>query len=162
MNWPEFGLFVWPAAVLLIVWYFKEDPRGLFSRITRAGIGSPKVEFGAAESDKDDREATAKRPVNVFWLGHDLMWTADVILRGGPKERIVHGLNQCLTGLESLALQYVEPNLRELLNEAITTREEDWDLARRLRYANDIARLIRVVGDVMKASQKSERPRKKS
>ena len=31
---------------------------------------------------------------DLFWLGSELDWTAQTVLRGAPKERIVHGLTQ--------------------------------------------------------------------
>jgi hypothetical protein len=31
---------------------------------------------------------------DVFWLGHDLMWTFKQVVGGSPRERILHGLTQ--------------------------------------------------------------------
>ena len=36
-----------------------------------------------------------------YWLGHDLMWTADTLLRGGPREEVLIGLNQALHHFEA-------------------------------------------------------------
>jgi hypothetical protein len=41
---------------------------------------------------------------NLYWLGHDLMWTADMLLRGGPAEQVLIGLDQALHHLDKVEM----------------------------------------------------------
>jgi len=41
---------------------------------------------------------------HIYWLGHDLMWTADTLLRQGPKEDVLKGLAQVRHHLDSVGL----------------------------------------------------------
>jgi len=63
--------------------------------------------FGKASIDKNIAGlGTSKKPKpvggeldvrmtgNIFWLGHDLMWTADTLLRQGKSEDILKGIEQ--------------------------------------------------------------------
>ena len=42
---------------------------------------------------------------NLFWLGRDLMWTMDMLLRGAPAEQIRFGLGQSLHPFGSWAFR---------------------------------------------------------
>jgi hypothetical protein len=42
---------------------------------------------------------------NLFWLGHDLMWTADTLLRQGPTEDVLIGLDQAIHHLVHVGLK---------------------------------------------------------
>lgn len=78
-------------------------------------------------------QQTAERPSfqdkagNLFWLGHDLMWTVDVIARGGPKARIMHGLTQSIHHLRSLEI-FKTANAEQLI---VTVRDHIIDLLNR-------------------------------
>lgn len=47
-----------------------------------------------------DTTATA----NLYWLGHDLMWSADTLLRQGPVADVLIGLDQALHHLQHIGL----------------------------------------------------------
>jgi hypothetical protein len=42
---------------------------------------------------------------NLYWLGRDLMWIADTLLRQGPVEQIIIGLDQALHHLLQVGLR---------------------------------------------------------
>lgn len=48
-----------------------------------------------------NRDATG----NLYWLGHDLMWTADTLLRQGPTEHVLIGLDQAMHHLAQVGLK---------------------------------------------------------
>jgi hypothetical protein len=51
-----------------------------------------------------DGHIVANATGNLFWLGHDLMWTADVLLRGGTPEDARVGFDQALHHLGEVGL----------------------------------------------------------
>ena len=60
---------------------------------------------------------------NIYWLGHDLMWTADTLLRNGPKENVLTGLAQARHHLEHVGLgetffEHEINNLQELIKQS--------------------------------------------
>ena len=60
---------------------------------------------------------------NIYWLGHDLMWTADTLLRNGPKENVLIGLAQAQhhlehVGLGGTAFEHEVNNLQELIKQS--------------------------------------------
>lgn len=92
---------------------------------------------------------------NLFWLGHDLVWTIDVLLRGGPREHIVHGLRQSLHHLRSLGFvgTPIESRLARLKANAESSLEKDWTPPQRSDYTRELAALIRAIGDIAEANQ---------
>ncbi len=109
---------VWPVTVavliLILVLLFRSQIKNLIQSVTKAKIGANSIEFGQARVDAGSPEAaktTAKQVAvtsqvavmpnakwknvaNVFWLGHDLLWTQQTALRGAPRATILHGLTQ--------------------------------------------------------------------
>lgn len=59
----------------------------------------------APESVVSTKKSLKKSAVgNLYWLGHDLMWTADTLLRQGPTQDVVIGLDQALHHLAHVGL----------------------------------------------------------
>lgn len=48
------------------------------------------------------------KPANLFWLGHDLMWAADTLLRSGPPQHVVIGLEQARHHMNEAGLGHGE------------------------------------------------------
>jgi hypothetical protein len=132
----------WPLLVLAVILVFRKEIRALFRRIQNAklpgGTEATFLEYGEVPFDKPTRPSITERKSladitnldsikwqntgNIFWLGHDLVWTIDTLLRGGPKETIVHGLRQAYHHAESLQLnsyRYERLPLRKTYNQSI-------------------------------------------
>src|SRR5579864_3771735 len=107
---------VWPITVLIILCWFKDGLRELIKQIAEAKVGDKlyfkfwqaKTDLATAEPLPALAESTATaievnipasvrwdRVADLFWLGADLDWTGQAVLRAAPKERILHGLTQC-------------------------------------------------------------------
>jgi hypothetical protein len=98
---------------------------------------------------------------NLFWIGHDLMWTVDVTLRGGPRNSIVHGLRQSRHHLRSLGLAGtpIESRLGQLESQVRGSLNQDWTASQRNVLSNDLTQIIRDIGDLAEAHQPGFMPR---
>ena len=78
-------------------------------------VRSAGIPYGQAGIDNQTHAQKASSPPalsvvsratgNFYWLGHDLMWTADVLLRRGPSEEISIGLAQARHHLAQVGLE---------------------------------------------------------
>ena len=122
--------------------------------------------FGHASFDSPDLQKPAHKkwssPIyplktglsgNLFWLGHDLMWSADVLLRKGPSEQVLIGLDQARHHLIQLGLGDTpfEHEVRTLT----TLIEQSTELSSVLRneYASQLGSLIDRIGMSAEAGQ---------
>jgi hypothetical protein len=90
---------------------------------------------------------------NLFWLGHDLMWTADVLLRKGPSEQVLIGLAQARhnlvqVGLGETPIDHEIRGLRELIQQRV-------ELSPSLRdeYASQLGSIIDRIGMTAETAQ---------
>jgi hypothetical protein len=92
---------------------------------------------------------------NLYWLGHDIMFTFDVLLRAGERQFIVHGLKQVLHHLRELGLGDTPMGIRsaELLKRADVSLVEDWTSEKRLQYAQDMLELRTAIGTLASGNQ---------
>ena len=97
---------------------------------------------------------------NLFWLGHDLVWTIDTLLRGGPRDQIFHGLRQSLHHLRSLGFvgTPIESRVDRLTADAERSLDKDWTAGKRKRYTAELASIVRAIGDLAEASQPDFEP----
>jgi len=172
----------WPLLTLVLVCIFKEDISDLLKRIQKAKYPGGEATFGYGEApiDKATELPSAEvkaEPVpkpeqpkenaikwrnsgNLFWLGHDLVWTIDVLLRGGPRQHIVHGLRQSLHHLRSLGFvgTPIESRLGRLKANAESSLEKDWTPPQRSDYTQELASVVRAIGDLAEANQPDFEP----
>jgi len=115
----------WPLATVILAFVCKREFRSLLDRLTLAKL--PGAEFGFEPLKESVGQAVSEYPQvdgrpktilprredisekdarrwSYYWLGHDLMWTEDVLYRGATKEYILHGLNSSLDHLRAVAL----------------------------------------------------------
>ncbi len=162
----------WPLFFLITIVIFRKEARQLLNGLEKATFpGGTEVSFryGEASVDKGSVEPAKQKKIvetvdsqttesseiqrsktktgDIFWLGHDLMWTIDVILRGAPRDRIVHGLRQSLHHVRMLKLINgpVESRLSELKANAEKSLEVDWTAERRNNF---VAQLSEIIGEV--------------
>ena len=90
---------------------------------------------------------------NLFWMGHDLMWTADTLLRQGPTEHVLIGFDQALHHLVhvGLAKTPVERDLQALRARIQASQELSASL--RDEAANKIGSIIDRIGATLEAAQ---------
>ncbi len=90
---------------------------------------------------------------SLYWLGHDLMWTADTLLRQGPTEHVLIGLEQALHHLAQVGLKDTSvENELQLLRAQIQLAKE-LSASNRDEIANQIGSIIDRIGAVMEAAQ---------
>jgi hypothetical protein len=160
----------WPILALALVLMFKRQIREVIDRIQWAELpGGFKTVFryGATPIDRavaDVRQASPAtgmklaalcKPATTYWLGHDLMWTLDIILRGASRDEIVHGFRQSLLHARNAELSGTPlvDRLSRLHDEAAQTLVTDWSPVLRLRFANEISILRTEIGRVFAAQQ---------
>jgi hypothetical protein len=156
------GVVAWPLTLLVIVGFFRRKLSGLIESVTEARIGSNVLTFGQAKSDKSDRalpetiQAVNTRNStesprwenagNLFWLGHDLMWTMQMALRGAPKDRILHGLKQSNYQLTHLGVNGAANQLRQIISQLDSLAESQLDREWRGKFSDQISSVIDRIG----------------
>jgi hypothetical protein len=165
---------LWPATILIIVYGFRKGIKDLIASITEVKIGNNiAAKFGQAKIDTQllpgppaSKEISAPspmkwdKPANLFWLGNDVEWTAQTVLRGAPKERILHGLAQCHHHISQIGMAESAPAKQlvllksdvEILTESMLDRQ--W----RNDFAEKIYLVIRQVSDLLKGHQQDFSP----
>jgi hypothetical protein len=90
---------------------------------------------------------------NLYWLGHDLMWTADTILRQGPPEHVRIGIDQALHHLVHVGLGRtpIEEKLRSLRD--VVRASDELSPSLRDEYARQIGSLIDQIGATAESAQ---------
>jgi len=171
------SVLAWPVTIIVLVAILKNEIKAAIYRIESAKFpggtelklskfGESKVDNPSKVSDIPSTETTDKTEgnwnniKNIYWLGHDLMWTVDVILRGAAKHRIVHGLRQSLHQITALGLKDTKygSQLNRLFEEADTSLESDWNETKREQFAVDLKSLLWEIGVFIKTQQKNPPP----
>lgn len=163
---------IWPSAVVVIailfMVLFRRSIHSLILHLRTVKFGEHKaIEFGDATVDQhvDNPLANQRMPEqvgskvvwansgNLFWIGHDLMWTMQTALRGGPPELILHGLTQSEYHARMLNMSDSAAgiDLLNLLEQARTTR--DWSRGTRDRVATALTRILNEIGSLAEANQ---------
>lgn len=90
---------------------------------------------------------------NLYWLGHDLMWTADTLLRQGPVEQIIIGLDQALHHLAHVGLRETPIALDLQTLRAQIQFSKELSASLRDEYAIKIGAIIDRIGATLEATQ---------
>jgi hypothetical protein len=90
---------------------------------------------------------------SLYWLGHDLMWTADALLRQAPSERVLVGLDQAQHHLAQVGLGETQIareilDLRELIKQS-----QELSPPVRDAYASQLGSIIDRIGMTAEAAQ---------
>ncbi len=166
----------WPVIVLFLVLMFRDKVGKLLDRLKEVKEVGP-LKWGQSPADevsKDKRlvqgaqiepEAGKRDDIkwqnvaNIYWAGHDLMWTCDVILRNAPRDTIVWGLSQSLHHIREMGLKDdpTEVRLSRLLADARSMLEKDWTPQIRNDYVRELLSVREYVGSLMNTHQKDFR-----
>lgn len=159
-------ILVWPAVALVMFLAARKPLSKLIEGLkpTRAVTPVGTFEFGSSQLESttetpspelSSRLADNQRPENVYWLGHDLMWTIDVTLRGANRDVVVHGLTQSLHNLRSVGLANTpqEIILSKLLARTSEALEDELDESFRTLLAREVGSVVLSVGRIVRAAQ---------
>ncbi len=152
----------WPLVVLVLVACFRSSLKSAFQRVSGAKLpGGTELSFGNAAVDKSPAKVSPdqtsevgssnidlSKAANVYWLGSDITWTIDVLLRFAPSNTILHGLTQVTHHLKQLNLHETRDGQRlvSLLHQAKQLPEDSWDADLRNEYASELADLGNALG----------------
>lgn len=119
------------------------------SSFDRQNLQSSPPDKQALSSGSLNKQATG----NLFWLGHDLMWTADTLLRKGPIDHILIGFDQAIHHLIKVGLidTPVERDIKLLRAQIRESKELSSSL--RDEAANKIGIIIDSIGSTLEAAQ---------
>ena len=128
------------------------------------------TKYGEASTDKRVLHGQAKsiggqssagtgtdwaKPGDLFWLGNDLMWATDVLLRGGASKEIALSLVQSCHHARQLG--FVDDEVGHALAasaaEAAASSDEHWTLERRNEKARRIRDIANLIGGMAAAGQ---------
>ena len=161
----------WPLTLVFLLLFLRKELKGLIGRVQTATLpGGTELKlaiFGESSVDKAVNKEASPPPLpiksvgdwqksgNVFWLGHDLMWTIDVLLRNASKIYIIRGLSQSLHHLRELGLSGTKYDsiLSRLYESAEKSLETDWTSSEREKYAIELRSLLDFIGAVATAYQ---------
>ena len=92
---------------------------------------------------------------NLFWVGYDLMSGIDFLLRGAPRDKILHALRQSWWHVTCLRIDVpsIEGRLAELNADAEKTPEWDWTQEKRDAYSKEVYSIIGELGDLAADNQ---------
>ena len=164
---------VWPAVVLvcfvIFLAVFHRPLYGLISRIDKAKLRGTEISFGQVPTDRESPhhfEVENREPLpqtarwantgNLYWLGHDMMWTMQMMLRGAPREKIAHGVNQSYYHITHLGLTGSLPARQLLGFKGRLNGLQDSQLDRewRTRAAGELQRIIDEAGLLASENQR--------
>jgi hypothetical protein len=178
---PLLVVLIWPITTLIILYWFKETIRTLLTQLAEAKFGDKLFfKFWQAKSDLESVETlltTAPIPelpqssasnaedkwgkvADVFWLGSDLDWTAQTVLRAAPKERILHGLTQSYHHASQSGLSNTVPgkHLATLKSQVQVMQESALDRDWRANFVEQLYQIIKGFSDLAKERQTDFRP----
>jgi len=120
------------------------------------GVATPAEAAGAIEPPVAGHieQVDWSKNGDLFWLGYDLLWTVDTLLRGGPALDITWGLNQALHHARSIGFQdaAITGSLSGLREAALDNCDDDWTARRR----NDVASTRLDLEDRVAALEKNQ------
>lgn len=154
-------LVAFPAGVFVIfAWlvstrYQNLYPPGAFrneENFVSLRFGSAKIDKQAKGKRRTQKPETlggafkAEAIGQLYWLGHDLMWTADTLLRGGSSKEVLIGIEQALhhlilVGLENTPVEGHLQNLHHMVQASDTISS-----SLRNEYARQIGSIIDQIG----------------
>ena len=169
---------IWPTAILIILWWFGGEIRRLVKSLAEAKIGDSLVfKFWQAKTDLKSvepmpsvavepkqitapPEANWEKVADLFWLGSDLDWTAQTVLRGAPRERIIHGLTQSCHHGSQCGLSNTLPGrkLASLKSQVESMQEAALDRDWRANFVEQIYGVIRGFSELARERQPDFRP----
>lgn len=118
------------------------------------------LSHGRASLDRQDKKAPATVDVqlseatgSLYWLGHDLMWCADILLRGAPGKEVRKGLDQAIhhlsqVGMDGSSIYQDLEHMRERL-----VSSEDLTPSLRDEYASQLGFIIDRIGAIAEKAQ---------
>lgn len=178
----------WPLTLVIIILAFRRQIPPALSRVSELVFPGGRVVFGWGDASVDqavgpkspDEKVGAPQPAsadepaagegirwensgNLFWLGRDLMWTMDMLLRGAPGDQVRHGLAQSLHHLNSMEFSssstgaQVESQLTLLKAEGDAVRE--WTPEKRDWFTRKLFSVVGRIGALASSNQPDYRPR---
>lgn len=102
-----------------------------------------------------------KKTGNLYWMAHDIMATVCILLRGGARDDIVHGLRQSLHHATSLDLCGTGGGklLKRLVDRAESSTSAEWNDERRKADVDDLLSIRSEFGGYAERDQPDYRPR---
>ena len=166
---------LWPFTILFLVLWFQKEIKTRIKSMTRAQFLNNVFEFDPNGIDDRERNiltsvevkqtstpSTAKweNVADLFWLGNDLEWTVQTLLRGAPKERIFHGLRQCDHHSSQLGLADSAPGkqVAELKSQVDSLPEAALDRQWRNDFVEKMYLVIKGFHSLVRQSQPNFRP----
>lgn len=168
------GLLIFGVITLLI---FKKPITELFNRTRSAKLpwiefdtfaktgstGSPNFPLPSPFSSLENfPEIKIDNYGNLFWAGHDFMWTIAVVSSDrASRANILHGLNQILYHVRSLGFSNtpVVIRLTKLKADAENSLETEWTFEKRQELIRELSAILKIVSDVAEKRQANFTPK---
>ena len=99
---------------------------------------------------------------NIFWLGHDLMWTLDALFRGDSKANLIRGLENTRHHIRAMGLSEtpMAEILGRLLDKTERTIESELTRERREELVRELIGILHRMGELAEEHQPGYQPSK--
>jgi hypothetical protein len=158
-------LAVFPFAVLATFgWLVFNSPGHLYSPDAYTAEQLPQM-YGRSRIDDPIRHSQPKQSVprpgsvktemvgSLYWLSHDLMWTADILLRQAPKSEVLIGFGQAMHHMNEVGLGGSQVVVRTAVLQDLISRSAELSPADRDRYAGELGSIIDQIGVAAEEAQ---------
>jgi hypothetical protein len=163
----------WPIATIVIVFWFRPYIARLILKLRSLklfGETGPTFDFGRLPNKQAAPPKTSlvsENPVNatipfskdkygnIYWVGHDLLWTVAVLLNQGKREQILEGLYQSKHHLNEVGFHGtpIENRLHRLYRDAEQSSVSDWTNEKRIQVAQEVQSIARELGGSILVTQ---------
>ena len=90
---------------------------------------------------------------SLFWVGHDLMWSADALLRNAPAQQVLIGLAQARHHLVEVGLSNTPMESQIVELSRLIRESKEISASSRDDYANQLGSIIDRIGMAAEAAQ---------
>jgi hypothetical protein len=155
---------MWPLVVVFAILYFSQAIKERIGKVTEVDLTNRVLRFGEAKGDSQQGDlkmeaTTVASPSasdaprwdntgNLYWLAYDLTWTAQVMLRAAPKQKILRGLKQVQYHMSHLVMGDFLTKFNALLKEAENVPEHAMTAPWRNDFSARVSRLSYEIGNL--------------
>jgi hypothetical protein len=158
----------WPIATIIMVYWFREHIAQLILKLKNLklfGETGPSFDFDfpskqatppqTSPSNENPISFSKEKYGNIYWVGHDLLWTVGVLLNQGKREQILEGLYQSKHHLNEVGFHGtpIEHRLHRLYRDAEQSSVSDWTNEKRVQVAQEVQSIARELGGIIAATQ---------
>lgn len=116
LNSPVLAKLVWALLIITILVIFKNEISELVKGIAEMEWLGGKLKWSKQRLTSPTDKEKMSRQAHIYWLGHDIMYTMDVIIRELGTAHIIHGFRVSIIHARAVQLDEYGDQLERLLS----------------------------------------------